>query len=40
LASSIIVSIGHKNAEKLRNNNSKTYTTGKKITGTAAGTNY
>jgi hypothetical protein len=39
LASSIIVSICHKNAEKLRNNkNSKTYTTDKDITGTAAST--
>jgi hypothetical protein len=39
LASSIIVSIGHKNAEKFRNNkNSKTYITGKEITGTAAST--
>jgi len=37
LANSIIVSIGHKNAEKLRhNNNSKKYTTGKEITETAA----
>jgi len=39
LASSIIVSIGHKNAEKLRNNKkSKRYTTGKEITGIAAST--
>jgi len=32
-----MVSIGHKNAEKLRHNkNSKTYTTDKEITGTAS----
>jgi hypothetical protein len=39
LANSIIVSIGHKNAEKLRHNkNSTTYTTDKEIRGKAAGT--